>query len=136
MRIVLDTNILLAGLAVGGICEGVVDLCLTSADHRLVLSEHILREFETHFAGKFGIPRGYSRAIAQFLRGHADMVEPSPVPTNACRDPEDLPVLGTLIAGEADCLVTGDADLLSLGQYQGRPILSPRQLYQRLTGQP
>ena len=32
----------------------------------------------------------------------------------------------------ADCLVTGDRDLLSLGEFGGCPILSPRQLLDRL----
>jgi predicted nucleic acid-binding protein len=38
-------------------------------------------------------------------------------------------VLGTVLAAQADCLVTGDKDLLTLGQYQAIRILSPRQFY-------
>jgi predicted nucleic acid-binding protein len=39
------------------------------------------------------------------------------------RDPNDVPILATQIAAGADCLVTGDRDLLALaGPY---PILSP-----------
>jgi predicted nucleic acid-binding protein len=34
-------------------------------------------------------------------------------------------ILSTAAAAEADCLVTGDADLLDLGEHQGIPILSP-----------
>jgi predicted nucleic acid-binding protein len=37
-----------------------------------------------------------------------------------------------LLSADANCLVTGDAELLSLGQFRGRPILSPRQLYKEL----
>ena len=132
MRIVLDTNVLLAGLAMRGTCEAVVSLCLTSPDHTLVLSEHILQEFRKHFSGKFGIPADRSHVVAEALRSHAVLVEPAAVPADACRDPEDLPILGTLVASAADCLVTGDADLLSLKQYGGRPILSPRQCYERM----
>lgn len=132
MKIVLDTNVLLAGLATRGICEAVVDLCLTSAEHRLVLCEHILNEFHEHFSGKFGVPPDKSRTTVEMLRTHAEIVAPATVPPGACRDPHDLPVLGALIASQADCLVTGDADLLSLKQCQGRPILSPRQFYEQL----
>jgi putative PIN family toxin of toxin-antitoxin system len=135
MRIVLDTNVLLAGLATRGICEAVVDQCLTSVAHTLVLSPYILDEFHKHFTGKFGVPPEKSRATLEMLRNHAEIVEPAAVSADACRDPDDLPVLGTLIAANADCLVTGDADLLSLKQYEGRPILSPRQLYEQLRTQ-
>jgi predicted nucleic acid-binding protein len=41
----------------------------------------------------------------------------------------------TAIAGHADCLVTGDNDLLTLGEMASIPILSPRQFYGRLGGQ-
>ncbi len=135
MKIVLDTNVLLAGFGIGGICESVAKLCLTSPEHTLVLSEHILQEFHEHFVDKFGIPLDSSRSVVEVLRGHAELVEPAAVPADACRDPQDLPVLGTLVAAQADCLVTGDADLLSLKQYDGRPILSPRQAYERIRRQ-
>ena len=68
--------------------------------------------------------------LATFLR-HAQVVEPSPVAEEAVSDPDDLPVLGTLLAGNADCLVTGDHELLQLKTFQGTPILSPRAFYDR-----
>ena len=62
-----------------------------------------------------------------------ELVEPKDVPRDACRDPDDLPILGTLLAAEADCLVTGDKDLLDLKEFQSVPILSPRTLHDRLS---
>ena len=46
--------------------------------------------------------------------------------------PADLPVLGTVLAAKADCLVTGDNDLLALGEFSGHAILSPRAFWQLL----
>ena len=60
------------------------------------------------------------------------MVRPAKVPAGACRDRTDLAVLGTALAAEADCLVTGDRDLLELKTFQGIPILSPRAFHDRL----
>lgn len=51
---------------------------------------------------------------------------------DACRDGDDLPVLGTLLAAKADCLVTGDQDLLELREFHSIPILSPRAFHDRL----
>ncbi|MEC9346989.1 MAG: putative toxin-antitoxin system toxin component, PIN family [Pseudomonadota bacterium] len=42
-----------------------------------------------------------------------------------CRDPNDRPFLALALVGEADALVSGDADLLSLAPTFAVPILSP-----------
>ena len=132
MRIVLDTNVLLSAVATRGVCEVVLDVCITSGQHVVVLSEYLLDEFTDHYQSKFGMPLDRARSVRAFLRANAQIVEPADINEGACRDAEDLPVLGTAVAGNADCLVTGDQDLLILGAFRGIPILSPRALYDRL----
>ena len=41
------------------------------------------------------------------------------------RDPDDDKLLETALTGEADCLVTGDRDLLVMAPFHGIPILTP-----------
>jgi predicted nucleic acid-binding protein len=53
-------------------------------------------------------------------------------PRAACRDRDDDKVLAAAIAGKADLIVTGDEDLLVLGQHHGIRILSPRQFVELL----
>ena len=48
----------------------------------------------------------------------------------------DTNVLVAALAGNADCLVTGDNDLLALTEINGRPIDSPRQFWERLKEHP
>jgi predicted nucleic acid-binding protein len=48
----------------------------------------------------------------------------SPIPSTA-RDPADERILALARAGHTDYIVNGDADLHSLGRYQGIAILSP-----------
>ena len=127
MRVVLDTNVLLAGIATHGLCEGIVTLCFR--DHSVVLSEHILNEVAEHYVGKFKASGEQAAAVVETLRKHSDVVVPTPVPIDAFEDADDLPVLGTVVSGQVDCLVTGDKKLLGLGDYQGIPILSPRMFY-------
>ncbi len=43
----------------------------------------------------------------------------------ACRDPKDDYVLELAVSGQANCVVTGDQDLLVLNPYAGIPILDP-----------
>ncbi len=130
MRVVLDTNVLLAGLATHGLCEQLV--MLTFRDHVVVLSEHILGEVAKHYVGKFKATEEQAAHVVAVLRSQGEIVEPTTVPTEACADTDDLPVLGTAVAGKAECLVTGDQELLELGSYEGIPVLSPRAFYDRV----
>lgn len=51
-----------------------------------------------------------------------------------CRDPGDRPFLELALAGRADALVTGDADLLALADTFPVPVVSPAALRRRMTG--
>ncbi len=130
MRVVLDANVILAAFGFGGICRSILDVCIDS--HDLILSEHLLAEVHQHLQDKLHHNRSVAEDRVAILREAAIIVLPAEVPADACRDPNDLPVLGTMVAGHVDCLVTGDQDLLSLGQYGGREILSPREFWTRL----
>ena len=130
MKVVLDTNVLLAAFATRGLCEAVFEACLAS--HEIILSEHILGELQRHLRGKFKAPGRQVDAILAYLRENATVVTSAKVPAGACRDRTDLAVLGTALAAEADCLVTGDRDLLDLKAFRGIPLLSPRAFHDRL----
>ena len=54
------------------------------------------------------------------------MMRPVPLASELCRDPDDVKVLGLAVSASADCIVTGDKDLLILKEFQGIPILTPR----------
>ncbi|MCL2635964.1 MAG: putative toxin-antitoxin system toxin component, PIN family [Betaproteobacteria bacterium] len=49
----------------------------------------------------------------------------------ACRDPKDDKFLHVALNGEAELIVTGDADLLVLNPFHGVEILSPGALLER-----
>jgi uncharacterized protein len=125
LRIVLDTNVLLAGIATHGMCEGLLTLCYR--DHTVVLSEHILAELHEHYVGKFKATDEQATLVADALRKQSEVVVPAAIPLEAFVDADDLPVLGTAIAGQVDYLVTGDKQLQELGEYQKMAIVSPRQ---------
>lgn len=127
MRVVLDTNVLLAGLATNGLCEAL--LLLAFRDHNVLLSEHILGEVARHYVAKFKATAEQAELVVAGLRSQAEIVDPVNVAADACNDADDLPVLGTVLAGNADCLVTGDQGLLRLDRYKGVPVLSPRAFY-------
>jgi putative PIN family toxin of toxin-antitoxin system len=50
----------------------------------------------------------------------------SPVrPVTGCRDPADDKFLALAVSGNADAIVSGDADLLVLDAFKGIPIITP-----------
>jgi len=57
----------------------------------------------------------------------ARVVEPVPIRERVelCRDPRDDKFLELALAGRADFLLTGDADLLALHLFRGTAILTP-----------
>lgn len=130
MKVVVDSNVLVAAFGFGVICRALVDVCIDT--HVLVLSEYILAEVHHHLQRKLHHSSSMAEQRVSLLREVAEIVTPATVVPDACRDVADLPVLGTLVAAKADCLVTGDNDLLILGEFDRHPILSPRQFWERL----
>jgi len=87
-----------------------------------------------HYRGKFKATKRQADAAVAMLKTNGEIVEPVTVPLGTARDKDDLPVLGTAVAGSAAVLVTGDQELLVLGLFRGVAILSPRDFYERLRG--
>ncbi len=54
-------------------------------------------------------------------------ITPVPITENPLRDPKDVMVLECGLGGKAEYIITGDADLLTLGSYRGITILTPAQ---------
>ena len=131
MRIVFDANVLVAAFAARGLCADLFEACLSS--HECVATPRILAETEEALRRKVRLPAPRASAIRRFLEEHLRLVTPSAVEADACRDPDDLPVLGAALAAGADCIVSGDKDLLGLGGFRGIPILGPRSLWERIS---
>jgi uncharacterized protein len=130
VRVVLDTNVVVAAFAARGLCAEVFEVCITG--HTLVTSEIILAEINRNLLKKVKLPKQLLRDVIDYLQDTAEIVEPDPIASSVCRDKNDLPVIGTATKGKASCIVTGDADLLSLKEYQGIDIITPREFWERL----
>jgi len=61
-------------------------------------------------------------ALINLIRLRGELVSPVRK-INACRDPNDNFVLEAAIEGEADAIVSGDADLLNMKKFESIPIL-------------
>lgn len=124
MRLVFDTNVLLAAfLTTGGVCGDLVRHC--ALRHTPITSAFILNELRENLIHRFQISPTDAEDAVALLRERFVVVAPSVLKAPACRDPDDDAVQGTALAGQAQCIITGDKDLLTLGQYAGIDILKP-----------
>lgn len=132
MKLVLDSNVVVAAFASRGLCHELFELCLE--DHHLVLSDFLLEECRRVLREKIGLPDETVSEIIDFLREEAEIVEPRDVAPDDLGDPDDRPVLGTALSAQVECLVTGDRDLLALETFRTIPIHSPRSFWEQLQG--
>ncbi|RLB74861.1 MAG: putative toxin-antitoxin system toxin component, PIN family [Deltaproteobacteria bacterium] len=123
MKIVLDTNVLIAAFITRGVCSDVLEHCVRR--HVLVTSEFILNEFCEKLIHKFKYNVNEAEEAVELLRSQMEMVIPARLGTAVCRDPDDDTILGTAIAGEAACIITGDKDLLVIKQFRVIDIVHP-----------
>lgn len=70
--------------------------------------------------------------LLETLAGRAEITAGADLASGVCRDPDDDKFLSCAVEGRADYLVTGDDDLLALGDYRGIRIVTPRQFIQLL----
>ena len=128
MRVILDSNIFIAAVASRGLCEAIVEFCLER--HTLVSGEGILEEVGEKLRNKLKVPTKVFAEYLKFLRQTIDLVKPEKLDPGTCCDPDDLMVLGLISPGDAQAIVTGDKDLLVLGQFKGAPIMTPRAFWE------
>lgn len=127
-RVALDTNVVLSALLFtrGGTArlrlEWQAGRCvpLVSA----VMARELVRVLSYP---KFKLdPAEQEELLADYLPYAQVVTIPQPSPAVPdCRDPFDLPFLHLAAAGNADALVTGDADLLILGRVGRCSIITP-----------
>jgi len=124
MKVVLDSNVVVAAFASRGLCESIFEVCLS--EHEIVSYADLVDKIARGLREKIGLPAQVVAGIRTMLAEHSIMLDPIALASDVCRDPDDVKVLGLATAARADCIVTGDRDLLVLERWQGIAILSPR----------
>jgi putative PIN family toxin of toxin-antitoxin system len=136
VRLVLDTNTVVSAL----LWRGTPFQLVTTAREQAVLfftSPVLLAELEsvlsrTKLAAAVTASGLTPVQLLLRYRGLATAVQPVSITPTVLTDPDDDHVLACALAAKADLIVSGDADLLSLGTYQDIPILTAAQALAQL----
>src|SRR4030042_3034604 len=130
MRVILDTNVILAAFAGRGLAHAGFELCLDK--HEIIISEHILSELQNNLQKKLKMPKDKVQRIIEYLREFCTLSPDKKLDKRICRDPEDIKILGLSELAEPDYIITGDSDLLSLKEFNSIPIITPREFWEIL----
>lgn len=124
MKIVLDTNVFISGIFWNGSPNKVLMLWAKNKINLLV-TKKILSEY-------FRIPQeidkkgSIAKKWSNLVHENSLIIEDKEL-VQVCRDVEDNKFLNCAIAGEANYLVSGDKDLLSLKIIKSTKIITPAQ---------
>jgi putative PIN family toxin of toxin-antitoxin system len=126
IRAVADTNVYISGIFRPGLNR----LILNLARHEVISlygSRGLIQEFSRVLKGpKFGLSEAELDHLLRDFLGYTVPGKETPVSVPHLRDPGDL-FLCSLAAGSgADCLITGDRDLLVLKRVKKIPVVTPR----------
>jgi len=130
LRVVLDTNVLLSGIAYPASVPGKIMAAWRHGSVDVLLSAYILDELRRvlpRLAHRHGLTLAEIEDLVDTLSIQAEVIEPLPSADPDLRDVDDQPVLGTLLAAlkasDADYLLTEGKDLLAMAERY--PIVTP-----------
>jgi len=137
LRLVFDTNILISGLmSVNSLPQQVFDYATSQAI--LLMSDEVQSEIENVISRPKLQKYITLERRTKFLSELSQQVERVTInqQIRACRDPKDDKFLDLAVCGEANYLITGDADLLDLHPFQNISIIKAASFLTAITLHP
>lgn len=125
-----DTNLYISALNFGGRPLQLIELARAGMI-RLAISDDILAEVRRVLRDKFGWPEDDLNQLDAELASFTMKVAPSKRLAVVTTDPDDDRILECAVASRSSVLVSGDRHLLSLGQYEGIPIIRVAEFLER-----
>lgn len=125
MDIVIDTNVLVAGLlSPFGACGEIVRM-VSAGELTLSFDARILSEYtEVLRRPKFGFEEDKIAAVLDCIVYCGRAVAPTPL-IHSLPDPDDDPFLEVTLTGQAVCLVTGNQKHFPAERCKGANVISP-----------
>jgi uncharacterized protein len=137
MNVVIDVNVWVSGLLWGGMPGRVLQLAQQQVINSYVSSELLLELETTLCRNKFQSQlQKRNQTVMRLLdmtRLISTIIDIQSITVPQLRDPQDLKILATAVAANAQVLITGDQDLLVLHPFQTIAILTPSDLLETIS---
>lgn len=130
MKVILDTNVIVSAVATRGLCADVFRAVL--ADHELVTCPKVLQEVRRILRSKFSVPDGLITEYLELIREEAILADTKEILEIQINDVDDIEIIGTVLSGKADILVTGDREVQDIKRIKKLRIVSPRAFWEEL----
>ena len=132
MRVFFDTNVLIAAFISHGVCAELFEHCLTT--HEILTTEWVLGEYYRALREKFSFDKHLTEESLLFLRRNLTVAKAQTLEKQVCRGADDDNVIAGALSGKADCLITGNKDLLILKKFKNIPIILPKDFWKFESG--
>ena len=124
MKVVLDTSTWISAFEFGG---NPAAAAAQATRDELVVCSYIESEIYRILTGKFEWTRAEVQTALEKAWRSATWITTTGSLSGVCRDPADDAILECAVLADAVLIVSGDHDLLDMGQYQAVRILTARQ---------
>jgi putative PIN family toxin of toxin-antitoxin system len=124
MRILFDTNVIISAFITSSSSYEIFNYCLKN--HKNFISDFIISEVKEKFLNKFKYDENIVKNVILFLKKNLIIVEHGMLREDICKDRDDDNILAAALTAKADCIITGDSDLLELCKYENILIISPK----------
>ncbi len=128
LTIVLDTNVYISAALRGELAERILQLA-ASGRVCVITSSVIIDELSEKMRKRFGWSASQVKTLIQLLAGVTETITPTVSLNVITEDKDDNRILECAVAGHADLIISFDADLLRLRQYEGIGIIRPEELF-------
>lgn len=128
-KVVIDSNVIIAAFATRGMAQALFELCLDR--YEVIISEHILTETSKALKNKIKVNDEKIHEIITFLKEFCTVTEYKKLKEKISRDSSDDNILALAKSANTKYIVTGDKDLLTLKEFEGTEIISPRELWEK-----
>lgn len=134
-RLVIDSNVWIAALVsptgrarqfVDAVLDQNIDILMSEATFAELVSRLDRRKFD-----RYREPAAWNLFLSELVE-LALWHEDAGTANGISRDPDDDKFLALAVTGQADAIISGDADLLELGTHEGIPVLTPAQFLRLL----
>ena len=129
MRVVLDVNVWISALLWGGMPSRILHL-FRQNKLTIFISESLLQELEitlkrAKFKNQLQKRNHTVEYLISIIQGFSEQCPNISLNIPELRDPKDYHILAAALSANADVLITGDQDLLVLGNFRGILIMKP-----------